>query len=277
MSFKIRRKNAEVEAAVVQLPVMGKSRQTGFKKGISLGKLIPFYGNDPDRTNRNLPDFQSLVNAHKNGALRGPVRAVYDAENDIYYVVNGHRSIEASRDAGFKDIDVNVVYLNPGESATRVQEELFASDNQNRPYKGKAMLRTAIITNGKILMSKDVKRCWGIIQKYVTNQQDLDWLAANGAPDLVKIVESVVTYMVLARQKEDEHTTFQWQKGQFVTSMRIIKALEVQRETRDYVKDRILKPTRILERQLDDGQVPDCILSEAQKNRASKSKKEKRS
>ncbi len=274
MSYTVRRSNIPAVAlpttASEQKPKKG--RKQSFKANVPLDKMVGFYGNDPDRTNRSLRDFQELVEAFKNGeGCRGPARAAYDEATDTYYTINGHRSIEASKDAGFTTIDVLVLYPGPGESAQQVQEELFPLDNKNRPYKGKACLRTAIISNGRTVMDL-AKRAWGIIQKYGVSQVDLDWMAINAAPDLVKITESVITYVVLARMKEGEISSPQYQKALFVTAMGVLKRLEVQRETREYVTNpkNVLNATRALEKALEKGTVLACIFSEAQKNKVKK-------
>lgn len=245
-----------------------RERQTALHENVPLSKLIPFYGNDPDRTNPDLADFKSFVEAIKAGkVLRGPVRAVFDKTTGFYYVFNGHRTTAASRVVGFNTIDVLAVVPFQDEEVIEVQAQLFEDDNKNRPYKGKAELRTAILTRGKVLMSKSVKKAWATIQKYNVSGDGLDWMAINATPDLIEIMVNVVDFVILARQKDGETTSQARQNSMFVSYMGVIKRMNAQRETRDYVKNNWAKAGRVLERALEKGTVPDKILTDTQKDR----------
>lgn len=286
MSFTIRRKSpaapakepAVVKADTVFSPTAtaantvtnGSERYKEYHQNVPLDTFVHFFGNDPDRVNRALADFQAIVTAFREGrGVRGPIKAVRCPRTGKNLVVNGHRSLEASRDAGFGGIDAVIIYPRPGETAEQVQMELFALDNENRPYKGKAKLRTAILTKGATLMGSDIRRVWGIIQKYQPNERNLEWMAAHAAPDLVKITESVLSYIIFARMKDGETTTYAEQREFFWNSMTTIKLHEVQRETRDYVTERLgtNKATRVLENALVKNTVPDAVLTEKQKNK----------
>lgn len=284
MSFVIRRKGSPAptppvisngdrptttavsEAAVVN----GTERYKEYHQNVPLDTFVHFFGNDPDRVNRALADFQAMVTAFRAGrGVRGPIKAVRCPRTGRNLMVNGHRSLEASRDAGFAGIDAVIIHPRPGETAEQVQMELFALDNENRPYKGKAKLRTAILTKGQTLMGSDIRRVWGIIQKYQPSERNLEWMAEHAAPDLVKITESVLSYIVYARMREDVTTSYAQQREIFWNSMTTLKLHEAQRETRDYVTDRLgtKRANRELENALADNRVPKAVLTEKQKNK----------